>query len=58
MLASTMSTTETVLTSSEHQRTLAEAVVVVGVPGAEAGAVRCQAALRSGRATVALQQEP
>ena len=46
------------LTSREHLGALAEAVVVVGVAGAEAGALRCHAALPPGRAAVVLQREP
>lgn len=47
------------LTSCEHQGTLAVvAVVVVVVSGAEAGAVRDQAALPAGRAAVASQVQP
>lgn len=45
-------------TTRQHERTLAHAVVVVHVLGAEVGAVDHQAALPSGRPAVAFQEEP
>lgn len=46
------------LTTRQHERALAHAVVVVHVLGAEVGAVDHQAALPSRRAAVAFQEEP
>lgn len=46
------------LTARQHERTLAHAVVVVHVLGAEVGAVDHQAALPARRPTVAFQEEP
>lgn len=46
------------LTSRQHLGALAEAVVIVGVAGAEAGALQRHAALLPGRAAVVLQREP
>lgn len=46
------------LTSREHLGTLAEAVVIVGVTGAESSALQCQATLLPSCATVVLQRQP
>ena len=58
MIGVTAAQRRAALTSGEHEGTLAHAVVVVHVLGAEVCSVDHQAALSARRPTVALQEEP